>query len=509
MRNVKKGFAWILALALCLSLWTVPAMAEEKKVIYSENFDSLADDAAAKEALKGFWHMEIADAWPQDSSNGGFSLTENGGGKALHMKWLNGRRLLLATPYIPGNYEVAFQAKSSATTPNGGFFFLHTLSRTPTITQAYDKDKGVVDLNPAQYVDVFEDDGCKADDIGFGVGYAGIYLKLDGTRLEIGVKTAEEISEIYQKGIGNLRYFADLPEGKDFRNDLLQIRVTESNRKVSVYVEDTLLAAVEYSEIKGDYFTKAAIQDASGKIVKTTENARIATVDNVIGFSTRGGDLVLDNFEVLSLDGFVPIAAGIKKLFDDSKDKSGALGILGDSSVAVRIDIASGQAMNSFTYCGMPTYSARNTEFTFSVYRWNQDYDTTVKGTPVYQTVKFNHTDNQDCIFYFPDPIQAGTYLIVMSNGKAGVDSTGNPNGQPAVWTHTKAADSSAVFYSNGEEADFAIFAQYSLLDGYPVIPDTEPTPTVPATGDFGLAALAVAAVSAIGGLKKRRNVKR
>ncbi len=60
MRNVKKGFAWILALALCLSLWTVPAMAEEKKVIYSENFDSLADNAAAKEALKGFWHMEIA-----------------------------------------------------------------------------------------------------------------------------------------------------------------------------------------------------------------------------------------------------------------------------------------------------------------------------------------------------------------------------------------------------------------------------------------------------------------
>lgn len=27
------------------------------------------------------------------------------------------------------------------------------------------------------------------------------------------------------------------------------------------------------------------------------------------------------------------------------------------------------------------------------------------------------------------------------------------------------AADSSAVFYSNGEEADFAIFAQYSLLE--------------------------------------------
>ncbi|MBE7067074.1 MAG: hypothetical protein E7385_05930 [Ruminococcaceae bacterium] len=473
---MRKLVSLILTIIISVSVLSVVSMAEDKTLILSESFDQYADNNEAYNELSKNWLLEDGanTSWPDY-----FNLIENGNGKALSMTWVGARRMLLTGKYIPSDYEVSFKMKTEYTTPNGGFFSMHTMVDLPYVTQKWDDATQTI-VPFWGGIPNYEADGHSDPLIANGVGYAGVYIKPERNKLEIGVKTAEIPSATAKYGIGNIRYFVDLPDGKDFGTELLQVRITDKDNIISVYVDDTLLATVTYGNISGLFYKNASIKDANGNVVASTENARIC-IANDLGFVLRGAILVVDDFDLYAYGTFAPALSGTVPLYNTQAEKTGLKGILGDESMAVKIDVASKNAISSFTYKGMATYACTNTEATFYVYPWNNDYQTTLTGTPIYTNVIYNHINNMDCVINFDTPITEGSYLFVLTNGKAGIDENGAAGGQPVVWLHEKNAESTAQFYINGEISENAFYADYELLTGYPekvVEPENPTTPS-------------------------------
>ena len=466
MKKVRVFMAALLALLLVPAAGLQSVLAEEAEVpvVFAENFDAFADDAAAAEALEKAW-----------SITGPLKLEEAEAGKALRLDWweLASRQMILDKAYVPNAYEMSFALKGGTGSHDGCFVFLRTNAKQAKFP-------------------LFEADGCTTDGLANGVGDAGIYIKPHGAKLHIGVKTAEPVDDAHAQGIGNLRYVVDLPAGKDFGFHYLRFRIVDQDHVVSIYMEDALVATIAYSDIQDGYYTKAVIKKADGETAGQTETARIAALENTPALVVRGGYMSIDDFSVKSLTGTAPALLPEVMLYDTAAGRGNPAGLTGDAELAMKITVEPGKAMKSITFKEMPTFDGFQTKFTFSVYRWDTDYAATLQGTPVYQTEKYDHANCVDCIFGFPEPLSAGTYLFVISDGKAGVDAGGAAGGHPGVWTASKAADPAVTVFSNGTEADFAIYASMTLLDGYPVIADpTNPEPPVtenpPETGEAGL----------------------
>jgi len=244
---MRKLVSLILTIIISVSVLSVVSMAEDKTLILSESFDQYADNNEAYNELSKNWLLEDGanTSWPDY-----FNLIENGNGKALSMTWVGARRMLLTGKYIPSDYEVSFKMKTEYTTPNGGFFSMHTMVDLPYVTQKWDDATQTI-VPFWGGIPNYEADGHSDPLIANGVGYAGVYIKPERNKLEIGVKTAEIPSATAKYGIGNIRYFVDLPDGKDFGTELLQVRITDKDNIISVYVDDTLLATVTYGNISG------------------------------------------------------------------------------------------------------------------------------------------------------------------------------------------------------------------------------------------------------------------
>lgn len=442
---------------LAAAIGPISVFAEETEtpVLYTENFDAFADVSVAKSELEKYWYLESA-----------FTLEEAGTGKALKLDWAAAnRQMILEKVYAPQDYEVSLCVMGGSITQEGGFIFLRTNS---AIAHSWPNT-------------LYEADLCQTD--GFtsgGVGVTGIFLKLHGPKLHIGVKTAEAVDDVYQKGIGNLRHIADLPQGKDFGLEYVNIKITDRDHVVSVYIEDVLAATITYSNPEGEYYTKAVIKNADGQIVKQTETARIA-VENTMGLSVRGSYMNVDELTIRSLTGIAPVVLPAAALYDTDQPRGTHFQVGADTELAMKITVAPGKAMKSLTYKNMPTYTGLKTEVTFSVYQWNTDYTSSLQQAPVYRAVVYDHKDNQDRTFEFWNPLQAGTYLFVLSDGRKGVNNSGAEAGPPGVWRAEPSDRLGVTVFANGEEQSFAIYSSMVLLDGYPIAVDpTEPEPTEP-----------------------------
>ncbi len=446
--------ALLLTLVLPAAAGGSPVLANDsdKPLVYGENFDALADDQAAVKELEEDW-----------SITGPLTLESEETGKSLKLSWwdLESRQMILDKVYVPNQYEMTFQIKGGTGSHDGCFVFLRTTAKP-------------------EFFPLFDSDGCASDGLANGVGDAGIYLKPHGTKLHIGVKTAETVSEIYTKGIGNLRYVVDLPEGKDFGFHYLNIKLVDQDNTVSVYLEDALAATISYSEWNGRYYTKAIIRDAGGEQVAQTSTARIAALENTPALVVRGGYMNLDNLSICSLTGSAPVLMPETALYDTTTGRGDPAAVTGETELAMKITVKNGQALRALTFQEMPTYDGLQTRFTFSVYSWNKDYATTLQGKALYKTEKYDHTNCTDCVFAFPEPLRAGTYLFVLSDGQPGVNQSGEPTGHPGVWTAARKAEQSVITFENGEEKAYSIYASISLLSGYPTEPNVN-------TGDTGL----------------------
>ncbi len=481
MQKWNHALTFLLALTLIVSSGLLPVWGEEEKVtILKENFDSYADESAAQSGLSKNWKIEDSSTWGKTD---GFSLVDNNGGKALKMSWLGGRLFRAQNVVMPDAYEITFQAKGGSTTGDSGFFFLHTLSENYQVKKIFDTGTNAIrDAKPEDniYISIFEDDGHKGSDFGNGVGYAGIYVKLHSDKLYIIVKTEESLDATYTKGIGNLRYAAPLPAGKNFDNGYVDIKIIEKDKTVSFYAGNTLLGSVVYSEQNGSFYTKAIILDASGKEVAKTERAKI-NGENILGFSTRGGTMYLDNIQIDSLTGAVSTLQ-IVPIYDDKEGTKGdAIPFTYDTQVAFRVTAKAGDAFKSVTYKEMPTFEANGTSFQFSVFKWQYDYETTIDGEPVYETKITDHKDNQDCTITFPEPLGSGHYLVVVWEGEEGQDDDGYPKGQPGVWKHSVPTDSNILVFYNGMEEEYGLFVQCVMIEnGDPngTVEDLDATPT-------------------------------
>lgn len=478
-------FVFLTVLALLFVIQPSAATESEKRILYSEDFESYENDRQLALKLSSVWSSVDDSTWGNRES--GFALVNENGGKTLKMSWVGGRLLATKNLQLPKSYEVSFQAKGGTNDHGGGFFFLHTIESGYVVKEIFDRD--TKEIRPAVDTDnpiigIFEEDRDNSDGFSYGVGYAGIYLNLHGDKLYIVVKTQEELSETHAKGIGNMRYAVELPNGKSFDNEYITIRIVEEAQTISVYAEEKLMGKVVYDGLDGDYYRYAEIQDTTGKKVKSTETAMIAE-KNVLSFATREANLYLDNINVSTSD---EEALKLINIYDESEPEKWQERMLHseDSSFAFRITTPTGDSLKSVNFIQMPTNGGDKTSFRFSVFRWNtsdDSYDSTIAGDPVFDTVIFNHKDNMDCIITFPEPLGSGTYLCVIWEGnKAIIDAGETSDGTPGIWSHMPPDGESTLIFENGEEVDYGLWVSCVLIEGGdPNATPPEATPTPPA----------------------------
>ncbi|HHT93365.1 MAG TPA: hypothetical protein GXZ66_07665 [Clostridiaceae bacterium] len=127
----------------------------------------------------------------------------------------------------------------------------------------------------------------------------------------------------------------------------------------------------------------------------------------------------------------------------------GAPQITATDHLGVKFAVPEGKVLLKFSIVNMPTYESNNAYYTFKLFAWNTDFDTTVSGTPLYTKKVENQHDNVTATFEFPEALPAGEYLAHVSEG--GVTEG---TGCPAVWT-SGPKEGVTTFWSGKQRDDF------------------------------------------------------
>ena len=112
---------------------------------------------------------------------------------------------------------------------------------------------------------------------------------------------------------------------------------------------------------------------------------------------------------------------------------------------------------NGGTFTGgtvrLATYgTASGVSIKLSVYKWDTDYATTVKGEELRTYIFEGFGDNEMVDFEFDEPLGAGEYLVLLHDGKS-------PGHGAAVWT--KSAGQGIKTYLNGKEASLGVVGMF------------------------------------------------
>ncbi|MDD4475193.1 MAG: glycosyl hydrolase family 28-related protein [Eubacteriales bacterium] len=122
-----------------------------------------------------------------------------------------------------------------------------------------------------------------------------------------------------------------------------------------------------------------------------------------------------------------------------------------NSTVAIKFN-AGGEFTGGKFY--FPSFDDNTGTINLSVYKWNEDYETTISKNPVYTTAFVDFEDNSWQNFSINSNLTPGEYLIVLH------DCTDVSFGV-GVWT--KGSGVSVTTYQNGSESDFGIIAQLQV----------------------------------------------
>ncbi len=144
----------------------------------------------------------------------------------------------------------------------------------------------------------------------------------------------------------------------------------------------------------------------------------------------------------------LPVSAETIKLYEDinlftSGGGDGPKNTL-SGEFAQKFTVPAGKQLEEVVFIACPTWTESDSSVDVLLYKWNQDYDTTVSGTVLGTHHETNHPDNSDMVCKFGKSFAAGDYLVVMDKASA----TNNIG----TWTE-KAIDGTTAFI-DGVEAD-------------------------------------------------------
>lgn len=277
---------WILSIFLVFSLvlsLILPNFIIEgtENTIYVQNFET-GTELDILSSLKKYFYLEREDRW-NNWDSGGFRIVDEGTNKYLEMGWIDGRLLRGNSNLNLGQtFEFSGRFKGSyneAAPHGGGFVFIRT-----TITPYKNDSKPIHEYESDSF-----HDGVYAN----GVGATGVYIKPHAHKLQIGIKTSEEKNET--SGIGRKYIEVNMPGNKNTVLNFFDLDVVDDGHKIKIFVDQTLMAVIEYGSPVDGIYTYAKLLDGNGDVQFEVTNARIAKDDSTIAMSVRSGTLSIDD----------------------------------------------------------------------------------------------------------------------------------------------------------------------------------------------------------------------
>ncbi len=273
---LKKSLALLLALCLTVGGLTLVALAAEGDddgliLIFEENFEEYEKDVNASSTLMP--NFFVCDA---NAIGDGYVKVQEAASGNLYLKSHVFSQVYSATPIV-GAYEFSLDIHEAQGSVQTGVFI-----RAPKTTAAYYEADGHPDTSVAQ---------------------AGLFLYTRGSSLGVNVKT-------YDAGAAGTAHLQNnttefpLPAGASYPYN---VRVTDSGSEIAIYVNDTLICRVTYSdpgqvydkhESEGKFYGAAKLYDAEGNEKGSYQNPLMSSDGSYIGWTTRAADMIVDNITV-------------------------------------------------------------------------------------------------------------------------------------------------------------------------------------------------------------------
>jgi len=257
----------------CVSLFPLAADNDDSDLIliFEENFEEYEKDVNVSSTLMPNFFVCDANA----IGDGVIHVQESASGN-LYLKSHVFTQIYSATPIV-GAYEFSLDVHEAQGQVQTGVFI-----RAPKTVAAYYEADGHPDTSVCQ---------------------AGLFLYTNGSRLGVNVKTYDENAASTARLQNNTVYFP-LPEGASYPYNL---RVADSGTDISIYVNDTLICRVTFTnpgqvygnhESEGKFFGEAKLLDAEGNEKGTYTNPLMSSDAAYIGWTTRAADMIVDNVTV-------------------------------------------------------------------------------------------------------------------------------------------------------------------------------------------------------------------
>ncbi len=112
-----------------------------------------------------------------------------------------------------------------------------------------------------------------------------------------------------------------------------------------------------------------------------------------------------------------------------------------------------------------PTWNGTGAGCRMSLYEWDTDYDTTIAGDPIAQTIIENHSDNARAELIMENPAPGGRYLVVSDQPVRGTGNFGHWG-----WTNSSWWDPENTTFADGIEME-----NYESFDLFIGEPSSEP----------------------------------
>ncbi len=257
----------------CVSLFPLAAEGDGSDLIliFEENFEEYEKDVNVSSTLMP--NFFVCDY--NSIGDGVIHVQESASGN-LYLKSHVFTQIYSATPIV-GAYEFSLDVHEAQGQVQTGVFI-----RAPKTVAAYYEADGHPDTSVCQ---------------------AGLFLYTAGNRLGVNVKTYDENAASTARLQNNTVNFS-LPAGVSYPYNL---RVADSGSEITVYVNDTLICRVTFSnpgqvygnhESEGKFFGEAKLFDAEGNEKGSYTNPLMSSDAAYIGWTTRAADMIVDNITV-------------------------------------------------------------------------------------------------------------------------------------------------------------------------------------------------------------------
>ena len=273
---MKRFVVFMLSVCLLAGMLLIPAIADDSAdnqliTLFEESFEDYEKDVNVSSTLMP--NFFVCDY--NTIGDGIISVQEAASGN-LYLKSHVFTQIYAATPIV-GAYEFSLDWHQAQGTAQSGIFI-----RAPKTTSAYYEADGYADNS---------------------TGHGGLFLYARGSKLGVNVKTYDASASATAYLQNNTVEFP-LPEGVYMPYTL---RAYDSGEEIAIYVNDTLICRVVFSDpgqvygnhaSEGKFFGTAKLLDAEGREKASYANPLLSSDGSIIGWTTRVADMIVDNVTV-------------------------------------------------------------------------------------------------------------------------------------------------------------------------------------------------------------------